>query len=57
MKKTYMNPEIIIVKVTTNRFVATSIDVNSNGDAVDAGSAAGRRYDGGWDDEDDNTEE
>ncbi len=51
MKKTYMTPEIIIVKVTTNRFVATSIDVNSNGDAVDAGSAAGRGYAGDWDDD------
>lgn len=48
-----MNPEIIIVKVTTDRFVATSIDINSNGDAVDASNAAGRRYDGGWDEDED----
>ncbi len=46
-----MNPEIIIVKVTTNRFIASSIDINSKDDAVDASNAAGRRYDGGWDDE------
>lgn len=51
MKKTYMNPEIIIVKVATNRFIASSIGINSNGDAVDASSAAGRGYDGDWDDE------
>lgn len=51
MKKTYVNPEIIIVKVTTNRFIASSIDINSNGDAVDASNAAGRWNDGGWDDE------
>lgn len=51
MKKTYMNPTIIIVKVMTNRFVAASIDINSNGDAVDAGDAAARLYDGGWEDD------
>ena len=51
MKKTYVNPEIIIVKVTTKRFVAASIDVNSKGDAVDAGHAAGRGHVGDWDDD------
>lgn len=57
MKKTYMQPATEIVKILTDRFIATSIDINSNGDAVDASNAAGRRYDGGWDDEEDNTEE
>lgn len=51
MKKTYMQPTTEIVKILTDRFVATSIDINSDGDAVDASSAAGRGYDGDWDDD------
>lgn len=53
MKKTYMQPATEIVKILTDRFVATSIDINSNGDAVDAGGAAARGYNSDWDEDED----
>ena len=46
MKKTYIIPEINIVHLDfTQQILSGSITLNSAGDAVDAGNAAGREYD------------
>jgi len=52
MKKLYICPMTEIVKVVTSKMIAASIEINSNGEAVDAGDAAAREGGGFWDDDD-----
>ncbi len=48
MKKTYIKLEMEVVKIATHQMLASSptVGINSYGDAVDAGNAAGREDDG-----------
>ena len=51
MKKTYIIPNVSVIKLVTAKMLAASIDINSTGDNIDAGHAAAR--DGSfWDDDD-----
>lgn len=54
MKKRYYTPPMTTtVNVKAGQsLMANSINVNSNGDAVDAGNAASRRRHSLWDDDD-----
>ncbi|MBP3789334.1 MAG: hypothetical protein J6I52_06900 [Prevotella sp.] len=52
MKKLYICPMTEIVKVVTTKMIAASIEINSNGEEVDAGNAAAREGGGFWDDDD-----
>ena len=47
MKKTYINPQIEVIKIVTQQMLALSIETNST--RKDPGSAAGREFD--FDDE------
>jgi len=54
MKKLYICPMTEIVKVVTSKMIlaVSSIEINSDGDDVDAGDAAAREGGGFWDDDD-----
>ena len=52
MKKLYICPMTEIVKVVTSKMMAAStIEINSTADEVDAGDAAAREGGGFWDDD------
>ena len=55
MKKTYIAPGMVIVKVQTAGMLAqSSFDLNSSGDKVGGGAALSRESDGSfWDDDED----
>jgi hypothetical protein len=55
MKKIYMMPETLVLKIQTTSMIAASdpdVVINSE-DEVEAGSVESRRYGSMWDDDDD----
>ena len=53
MKKTYIAPEMKVVKVQTAGMLAqSSFDLKSSSEKVSGSSALSRRGGGGWDDDD-----
>ena len=46
MKKTYIKLEMKVVKIATHQMLASSptVGINSSGEAIDAGFAAGREF-------------
>jgi hypothetical protein len=45
MKKIYTTPEVNVIEIITAHMLATSILINSEDEAVDAGGALSREFD------------
>ncbi len=52
MKKIYINPEIVVVRLTTHKLIAVSGELDGSKSITSSDDFASRKYDF-WDDEED----